>query len=115
MADERVRPPVLPRVHGAPAPMGDEMEHYWLVQRVAKATGIDLVQAMERGVLEQARWAEIVTSCRSCHWTDGCARWLEAHTEAKDAEDRPLPGPCLNRRRLAQVKADLGEISQREE
>ena len=40
MADGTAFPPVL----------GDEVEHYWLVQRMAKATGVDLVQAMDAGL-----------------------------------------------------------------
>ena len=87
----------------APQPLGDETEHYWLVQRMAKATGVDLVRATDAGLLSQDDWAGIVTRCRGCQWADGCAHWLGAPVE----EERALPNPCLNRKRLAALKDAL--------
>lgn len=84
-------------------PLGDESEHYWLVQRMAKATGVDLVAAAQAGLLTQEDWAGIVTSCRRCQWTEGCGRWLDQPAE----EQRALPGPCLNRKRLTEIKTAL--------
>ena len=95
MADGTGRPPVL----------GAENEHYWLVQRMAKATGVNLVQAMDDGVLTQKDWAGIVTRCRTCQWTEGCDRWLNAPTE----DTRDLPDTCLNSTRLARIKTKLEE------
>lgn len=85
--------------------LGEEIEHYWLVQRMAKATGVDLVQAMDAGVLAQDGWAEIVTRCRGCQWAEGCGRWLDQPVD----EERGLPTPCRNRRRLAEIKEQLEE------
>ncbi|WP_417205539.1 DUF6455 family protein [Antarctobacter sp.] len=84
----------------APQPLGDEVEHYWLVQRMAKATGVDLVRAVEDGLLTQDGWARIVSRCRGCTWADGCGHWLDAPVEG----DRPLPDLCINRKRLAALK-----------
>lgn len=92
--------PTAPR----PQPLGDETEHYWLVQRMAKAAGVDLVQATEAGLLNQEDWAGIVTRCRTCQWAEGCHRWLDAPI---DDQHRPIPEPCVNRRRLDRIKSEL--------
>ena len=84
----------------SPQPLGDENDHYWLVQRMAKATGVDLVRAVQEGHLSQAGWAGIVTRCRGCTWADGCGHWLNAPVD----ETRPLPDTCINRKRLAELK-----------
>ena len=96
MADGTAFPPVL----------GDEVEHYWLVQRMAKATGVDLVQALDAGLLTQEDWASIVTRCRGCQWTEGCGDWLDQPID----DTRPFPQPCVNRKRLARIGDRLAEL-----
>jgi hypothetical protein len=86
-----------------PVPLGEEIDHYWLVQRMAKATGVDLVRATEAGLLEQEEWADIVTRCRGCQWADGCDNWLSKPVD----ESRALPEPCLNRNHLAALQDAL--------
>ncbi|PYG26424.1 DUF6455 family protein [Pelagimonas varians] len=86
--------------------LGPEMEHFWLVQRMAKATGIDLVEAADADVMSQKDWASIVTHCRGCGWAEGCGKWLN---KPKD-EVRDLPSKCVNRPRLAEIKAELEEL-----
>ncbi len=86
--------------------LGPENEHFWLVQRMAKATGIDLVKAADVDLMTQKDWADIVTHCRGCNWSDGCGRWLDKPREGL----RDLPQPCVNRTRLAEIKADLEEL-----
>lgn len=83
-----------------PRPLGHETDHYWLVKRMAKATGVDLVRAVEEGVLSHADWAGIVTRCRGCTWAGGCGHWLDAPVE----DTRAIPGSCLNRNRLADLR-----------
>jgi hypothetical protein len=83
--------------------MGDATEHYWLVQRMAKTTGVDLVRASEAGLLEQAEWASIVTRCRHCQWAEGCKDWLDEPVD----ETRVSPEPCLNQKRLSALKNAL--------
>ena len=68
-------------------PMGALTEHYWLVQRMAKAVGCDTAQAMEEGRLDPQEWAEMVTRCRGCEVTCACRDWL-ARAELEEA-----PGP----------------------
>lgn len=85
--------------------LGPEIDHYWLVQRMAKATGIDLVQAAEADVMSQQDWAGIVNHCRGCDWAQGCGQWLN---RSKD-EMRDVPSKCINRSRLAEIKAELEE------
>ncbi|SEP86307.1 DUF6455 family protein [Thalassovita taeanensis] len=65
-------------------PLGDMTRHYWLAQRMAKTTGTDLVAAQEVGALDQSAWAEMVQTCRSCDWTEGCERWLTTQAETAD-------------------------------
>lgn len=86
--------------------MGDENAHYWLVQRMAKATGVDLVAAMDGGRLDHVDWADIVTTCRTCQWADGCARWLSQPTD----EERDCPRTCLNRTRFQVLQDGSDEV-----
>jgi hypothetical protein len=87
----------------APRPLGDENAHYWLVQRMAKATGVDLVSATEAGLLDQDEWAGIVAQCRGCQWAQGCDRWLGAPV----SETRNIPELCLNQSRFSALKDAL--------
>lgn len=75
-------------------PLGKTGVHYWMVQRMAKACGVDTAEAAKQGDLEPESWADMVTRCRSCRWVDGCGRWLSRH-EA-DAEHSEPPGTCIN-------------------
>ncbi|EPX79808.1 DUF6455 family protein [Salipiger mucosus] len=86
-------------------PLGDRTEHYWLVQRMARANGTDLVAAMEAGVLDQEAWAGMVERCRGCAWADGCHRWLDRPGDAL----RDTPEGCENRARFATLMARLQE------
>ncbi|WP_425101588.1 DUF6455 family protein [Tropicibacter sp. S64] len=81
-------------------PLGSERKHYWLVQRMAKATGVDLVEAMAGQSLTSEDWARMVTHCRGCEWVQGCRHWLDA------AEDTPraCPDGCANKARFADLK-----------
>ena len=81
-------------------PLGPEQKHYWLVMRMADATGVDLVQAMRDGRLTQSDWARMVNRCRSCDRVEGCQRWL-GRPDGADA--RPVPEGCLNRKRFAEL------------
>ena len=88
-------------------PLGDETEHYWLVQRMARASGTDLVEASDTGALTQADWAGMVHRCRGCAWADGCQRWLSQPVDAL----REAPADCLNHDRFAALQARLGRAS----
>jgi len=97
MADGTGRPPVL----------GTEIEHYWLVQRMAKATKVDLVKAFDAGLIFSEDWVGLVTRCRGCQWTEGCDRFLNR----TDPSAQPAPAPCRNRERLAEIRAQLEELN----
>lgn len=90
--------------------MGDQTRHYWLVQRMAKATGVDLVAAMRDGALTQDDWAGIITCCRGCAWTEGCTEWLDKPID----DTRAFPQACINRKRLAGLQAKLDELASQE-
>jgi hypothetical protein len=83
------------------APLGAPRRHYWLVQGMARATGVDLVRAFDEGRLAPADWAETVERCRACGWADGCRKWLAAGATASVP-----PAPCRNRARFALLRAD---------
>jgi hypothetical protein len=83
-----------------PKALGDETEHFWLVQRMAKSVGVDLVKASDLGELSQEDWAAMVTQCRGCAWTAGCHRWLDSRAEEVDR----APETCLNRTMMALLK-----------
>ena len=74
-------------------PLGDMTDHYWLVQRMAKACGVDTAAAVERGDLESNGWTEIVNACRSCQWVDGCQRWLD---QQEPGQSTVPPAACVN-------------------
>ncbi|KPP83331.1 MAG: hypothetical protein HLUCCO07_12710 [Rhodobacteraceae bacterium HLUCCO07] len=86
-------------------PLGDMRRHFWMVQKMARAQGLDLAGAMARGDLDQAEWAGIVKRCQSCDGAAHCARLL--------AGDGPgeLPGYCCNREPFRILLADqvMGE------
>ncbi len=82
-------------------PLGDLRHHYWLVQRMAQRTGVDLVGAYEEGRIDPEDWAGMVQACRGCEWAEGCAEWLGRKSEAAAA-----PKPCCNRARLAMLRLE---------
>jgi hypothetical protein len=59
-------------------PLGDEKRHYWLALGMAQTSGVDLQRALEEGRITHGDWAEVVTRCRGCGWTEGCDCWLAA-------------------------------------
>jgi len=83
-----------------PQKLGEEVDHYWLVQRMAKTAGVDLAGAFVSGELSETEWAGMVNRCRGCAWTDGCRNWLD---EPGQSVDIPPEG-CLNRSRMAGLK-----------
>lgn len=83
--------------------LGDRNDHFWLVQRMAQATGTDLVAAMERAGLTQEDWASMVDACRGCGWAEGCPRWLDRQENPVDM----APDGCVNRHRFAALRAAL--------
>lgn len=98
--------PDQPRDQIAPHPLGNATRHYWLISQMAKLTQADIVRAMEQAALTQADWAEMITKCRGCTWSDGCEQWLQGR-------DRPVasaPEPCLNRERFEALKTVLEEL-----
>lgn len=90
-------------------PLGKTNSHFWLAQRMAKATDTDLVAAMEKAELSQADWAEMVLECRGCDWTKGCKRWLTLHDRTPVHK---APDGCVNRNRYKALKSALEEMGQ---
>lgn len=90
-------------------PLGESNSHFWLAQRMAKATDTDLVAAMEKAELSQEDWAEMVLECRGCDWTKGCKRWLGLHARTPVRE---APDACVNQHRFMALKSALEELEQ---
>lgn len=82
-------------------PLGPVRRHYWLLQDMARTTGVDLAAALERGTIEKADWAGMVRACRECDWDKGCRRWLRGGPEVDVA-----PRDCRNRTRLAALRIE---------
>lgn len=77
--------------------LGNPITHFWLVQDMAQAAGVDLAAARREHRLSVEDWAAMVTRCRGCQWTDGCQSWLAAQgTDAADAAPQAPPA-CANR------------------
>jgi len=81
-------------------PLGDPVKHFWKVQQMAKATGVDLVEARAEGKLPDAAWADTVTNCRGCDWVEGCERFLD---QAEDGQATP-PSGCVNQKPFEALK-----------
>ncbi len=92
----------MPKTARRPAPLGDEVAHYWLAQRMARATGTDLVGATADGKLTQEEWSEMVLRCRGCQWTNGCQSWLE---DLSAEGERAPPVTCVNHKRFEALHA----------
>lgn len=86
-----------------PQKLGDTTEHFWLIQRMAKTSGLDLAEAMHQGALDQDDWAAMVNRCRGCAWAEGCHRWLDVVDQRSDS----APEPCLNRARMMELKTKI--------
>lgn len=87
-------------------PLGETAAHYWFVQRMAKASGVDMAKVAGSGSIDQNHWADIVRTCRSCQWTDGCERWLSR--QDPNAIEGP-PDDCLNAGFLRELAERQGE------
>ena len=81
-------------------PLGDTRRHFWLALRMARSGGLNLVEATDRGDLDQERWAGIIERCRCCTWTAGCERYL---AQVQDYDS--LPVNCRNRIQFAALRA----------
>ena len=82
-------------------PLGHPRRHYWLVQGMARATGLDLAEAVRDERMTLHDWADIVHNCRSCTSADGCGRWLVG-----DPCVASPPKTCRNRAALAALKIE---------
>ena len=83
-----------------PRKLGDRVKHYWLAQRMAKRTGVDLNAAATSGDLSQDDWSNVVTRCQGCAWTEGCQKFLGQ----TDAVLQPIPATCENSQTLKHLK-----------
>lgn len=81
-------------------PLGDTRTHFWNVQRMARAVGVDLVEARAAGALSEEVWSDMVVRCRACDWAEGCAKWLPQHTEG----EKRAPVGCVNASVFAALK-----------
>jgi hypothetical protein len=54
--------------------------------------GADLQRALEEGRITHGDWADVVTRCRGCGWTEGCDCWMAA----QDGRAATVPQACPN-------------------
>ena len=83
-------------------PLGDVSQHFWLVKRMARVSGADLVSALHDCDITTAEWAAMVMRCRGCDCVEGCKSWL-SQAELSGA-DQPAPDGCRNRETLNQLR-----------
>ncbi|KUF10215.1 DUF6455 family protein [Pseudoponticoccus marisrubri] len=71
--------------------LGDPAHHFFLTRSVARVMGLSLSEAMNRGQLAPATYADMVTGCRACPLVEACQHWLAART---DLSASAPPGCC---------------------
>ncbi|MGI3168656.1 DUF6455 family protein [Pseudooceanicola sp. C21-150M6] len=76
--------------------LGDIADHLKLVHRMARATGVDLGEAMMDGQLDQQDWSQMVTNCRGCSCPGACTGWLQ-QAELQGEDHATAPDYCENR------------------
>lgn len=82
-------------------PMGDVNFHYWLTLGMAKAVGVNLTDALHKGRISRAQYADIVTRCRGCEWGGDCTNWLAKQSCL--AEE--VPKTCANHETFKALRA----------
>lgn len=87
-------------------PLGDEKRHYWLALGMAQASGADLQKALEEGRITHGDWADVVTRCRGCGWTEGCDYWLASQSDEAGAS---VPQACPNAAFFESVMKELDQ------
>ncbi|WP_101067775.1 DUF6455 family protein [Roseovarius salinarum] len=65
--------------------LGDPAMHFWLTRSMARATGLNLSEAMKDGRLTPEGYTEMVDRCRCCMHAQNCAQWLAVNGADADA------------------------------
>jgi hypothetical protein len=76
----------------------------WLIPRVDRPTGLDLVKALRDGVLTPEDYLQTVSGCRSCDDPAACARWIEEQDSAAAAPGLAAAG-CRNAALVTELRA----------
>lgn len=84
--------------------LGDPSRHFWMTRSVARALGLNLSDAMDRGLLGVQDYADMVTKCRQCPHIRACEAWL-AQTAAGGAESPPID--CMIRDTFGELTAAM--------
>jgi hypothetical protein len=66
--------------------------HAALVNRMAQALGIDMSDALARGLVDGEDWRAAVLRCARCENTDDCLHWMAGQLETAEAP----PDICHN-------------------
>lgn len=77
-------------------PLGPVKRHFWLVQRMARALGVDLGAKVASGRLSAPEHADMVTRCRGCDCADACEARLDRLSRETGLRFS-LPEGCENR------------------
>jgi len=67
-----------------------------LVQRMARANGLDLTEETRRGRITADDVSEVIQSCSRCAAKAGCKSWLAVH----ETPVATTPGFCRNKPRF---------------
>ena len=90
-------------------PLGDVDSHFWRMQRMARATGTDLVSAFKTFDLSSEEYSKMLTQCRGCSDPGRCDRLLTGLPDREDAPDF-----CANQRILASLR-EAGHVRKKED
>lgn len=81
-------------------PLGKHRTHFWLTLGMARACEVDLVAALNEGVLSPEDYSNAIAACRGCDNPEGCKAWL--HGRAPGAEP---PDYCRNAALFEELRA----------
>ena len=81
--------------------LGDARAHFWRVIKMAKACEVDLTAALDKGGINIAEYADMISDCRACPDVDQCDRLLADRMQLEQA-----PEYCANRPTFARLRRD---------
>lgn len=76
--------------------------HARLVEHMADALGVDLVENLMEGVLTPEELDAAVLSCTGCPNPEDCDHWLETHDDGRAEE---TPDYCRNAQLFRELRA----------
>ncbi len=83
---------------------GEKASTQWLIPRVNRPRGVDLVKALREGVLTPADYIETIGGCRTCDDPAVCARLSEGEA-GRETLSEPAAAGCRNAALVRELRA----------